>query len=225
MKVCVISLPRAGSSTLCKYLATKHNLKNVGEIYRDEKVGLGIIQPNDIIFKLVPQNVRSVVIDNLVSKVYTLPYVQKIKKSQITSNNEYRHDFAQKHHEQIFTESLNICREIIKASDKHYFLQRIDLKSQILSFAAFVQTLEGGRSRDSGEIIIRDDVLTMVKNYVFLLSGIPLYNALHKEFGGEVIYTESLPELTGYAAYSKYTYIYNADILSDVEKSELYNVL
>ena len=219
MRITVVSMPRAGSSTFCKYLSLRHNLKNVGEILRTENSGLSVIESDNIVCKLVPQNIRGFVLDNLSKKIYTNKYAQEIIKKTIINDADKRHVFSKKHDDVIFHESMNICRQVLLNSDKIYFLNRKDIKSQILSFAAWLQQTDDVRTNRSQQVVIEDSSLIYAKDFVFNLSGIPIFKALYKEFNSsDIINTETLNELTGNIPYSKREYIYNAEILKDVNE-------
>lgn len=215
MRICVVSHPRSGSTTLCRYLAQIHNLNNVGEVYRSREAGMEILTQANIIFKLVPQNAFGYVMENLVDNIYTKSFIQHIIHRKL-QNSEFRKEFSQRHSQLILKNAIDICKKTIDRSDKVYFLCRNDRKSQILSFAAMLQgSVSPGRNRNDELIKINDDILIFVRDIVYKLYGDPIFDVLKNHGPNELIYTEELPKITGTAPYPNVTYIYNESLLVD----------
>jgi hypothetical protein len=221
MRICVIALPRSGSSTLCRHLAQVNNLKNVGEVFRTAtKNGLDVLKKDNIVYKVVPHNMCSPILRDMVSQETAhLPhYMRKIKEKELLGSDDNRGAMFKKYNDVMQDQALLLCEQAIALADKCYFLCRKDMKNQVLSFAALLQTGKGGKQR-SKQVIIDDYNLRLAVDFFYNPTEtpfIPVYNKLYSNFGGELIYTEDLPGLTNTAPYKPIEYVYNETIISGV---------
>jgi len=217
MRICVIALPRSGSSAFCKHLAEKHSLKNLGEVFRTSEwctnkssQVLNLSQDN-IIYKLVPQNIAGYVISDFVKTNYKNIYSQKIQMGKL-HDDSYRAEFYSTHKEKLIPMIDSMCVEIASYADTHFFIERKDLKNQILSFAALLQTNQGGKNRLE-KVYIEDQNIITAKDFAFGMIGIPFYKNLKRTISGELVFTENLDLITNMHSYSPQKLIYNIELL------------
>ena len=222
MKICVVALPRSGSSVFCRYLAETHKLKNSGEILRNEDAGLDIVKRDNSVFKLVPQNIRSTLLDQILTEKFkNLPkYIAEMKKATIVNNTSKKFLLAQEYDQEISSLAFSVSEQIIKEAGKVYFICRRDLRNQILSFAALLQTGKAGKNREK-HVYINNTSLKLSIDYTFKISGFPLYKKLYQSFGGEIVYTEDLCDIVGAPPYPKVIYDYDETLLSGLEYFDL----
>lgn len=219
MRICVIALPRSGSSVFCKHLADKHSLKNLGEVFRvagwctnTNSQVLNLTQDN-IIYKLVPQNIAGFAISEFVKTNYK-SYSQKIQMARL-QDNVCRAEFYNIHKETLIPIINSMCLEIANYADTHFFIERKDVRKQILSFAAFLETSQGGKNRES-QVHITDQNIITAKEFAFGTIGIPFYKNLKNAVNGDTIYTEDLKSLSNAPSYPHQELFYNTELLRDV---------
>jgi hypothetical protein len=219
MRICVIALPRSGSSIFCKHLAEKYSLKNLGEVFRTaewcttKSSQVLNLSQNNIIYKLVPQNIAGFVIGNFVKNNYK-SYSQKIQMAKL-QDNLFRAEFYSTHKEKLIPMIDSMCIEIASHADTHFFIERRDLKNQILSFAALLQTNQGGKNRLE-KVYIEDRNIITAKDFAFGMIGIPFYKNLKNVVYGDTVFTEDLTELSDAPRYPSQELLYNTELLREV---------
>jgi len=218
MRICVVALPRSGSSTLCKHLSELHSLRNIGEVVRNSKWSkynqISSLKQDNIVYKLVPQNVAGFIIDEFVEQTYTTKYGQKIQMLKL-QDNSYKAAFYARHKETLHHRINSMCAEIASYADTHFFIERRDLKKQILSFAALLQTSHGGKNR-LDEVYIQDKNIITAKEFAFGMIGIPFYKNLKNQISGEIVFTEDLKFITNFTSYPEQRLFYNTELLGDI---------
>jgi LPS sulfotransferase NodH len=210
MRICVVALPRSGSSTLCKHLSRVHNLRNTGEIFR-RKNGFEVLQRDNIVIKLVPQLATRPAVAKYVQNHYP-KYAQAVMTYNLMSDEMFP-KFYKRHQEYLFNETISICDQILNSVDEIYFIERKDTKKQILSLAALRQTSAGGRNRSS-EVKITDQQLKAATDS-YQLTGYTYFKHLLSAYSGKLVYTEDLDKITKIPKYPDQTYEYNSDFLSE----------
>ena len=128
MKICVIALPRSGSSTLCRHLADEHALKNIGEVHKTSSGSVPNLDRDNIVFKLIPQHIRAMVLKEFIdSELSNQPkYLSTLKKQRYASN-EAMYDLTVKNNHILFPRAVDLAKDIISKSDTRIFLCRRDL--------------------------------------------------------------------------------------------------
>lgn len=213
MRICVVALPRSGSSTLCKHLARKYGLHNQGEIFRGawSKNGLEIIERDNIVVKLVPQLAVRPALAKYVESHYP-KYAQGVMKHNLMHDEDMFSTFYKRHKDYLFNETIAACDQVLKAADEIYFIERKDTKKQILSLAALMQTAAGGRNRTT-EVKITDQKLRAATE-TYNMTGYDYFKYLIATYPGKLIYTEDLHKITKIPKYPEQKYDYNTDILN-----------
>jgi hypothetical protein len=174
-RIVIICQGRTGSTNLSDFYKKKYNIKNMGEVFRNleykkdpNKLVLDLNNKPNWIVKLVPIQMLDAAVNEFLAiggpgktfndKIRTRQYLEDYLQYRTESK------FYKKNKKEITNIIINLCIKIIALADKHVYLYRKDIHSQVKSLTIASRTKEFGPYRAKEKAAVFSEELRQTFN-------------------------------------------------------------